>query len=1311
MLQLQTEKIFIILLLVVQNSSHFPSFTNMMQLVVFLLLTFGLAGVSCDSSSPATFYIKPTNATNPDCPSDCPCVTLDHLAVNELSNLKNTDSVTLILLEGVHTSTVTLNFVQIQHVVMISQNRAHLEWADMETPQTLIQLLSSNISVVDVSNLDIKNLAIDGGGTSVLLMQKNSGSWSISFHLVSMLGIIFQIQPLSADATSVVTITSSLFKVSRIEIKLCVYAEFEQNGMQNAMIQQSMVYIKSTRFLTRREIQLSSVVVFSPKFMESQWLLFDLDNVTTSALADSALLPSFPPLYFCDGVTKLQRSSDIYIFSDYVRMTITNCYFFGNKSTAIYAENSLIKITNCTFTGYSQGALIFDGSIELKLLIDNTIVFNNTIRAGELVTAAAGLLISSYGQTDLVNCRFYGNTDLGGNSQIIELIEAGKVNIHSSTFANNNGRVINCKQTDLSFSGVVTFTGNSAHQGGALSLTSISLKLITLVEYTTVNFIHNSASQFGGAIYIDFFPSLILVESGNNNLCCFYGPPNVTSSFKHITLNFWNNSAGKGGDHIYGISVKNYCKIYSESLIEDPWKHVFHIEPNTTLSSVTSDVLRACICDKHGQPQCANLSKIFTTSHAVYPGESFTISAVTVGAEFGTTVGEVYARLLPRSSSTTSYNASLGDSQQHVQRITENDHCTVLHYSLHTRNSYEILYLTVTDWTLYIYGDVNEIESAIEKYRKTEVIPRSLLITPIFINVTIRFPCPIGFTLVGQPPRCDCYPELRRKNIDCKIKNGMGYVSRRGRCWIGMKGEGVIFNDHCPLSHCKSERELLKLENDSDSQCSHDHSGVLCGGCREGYSVAIGSSSCLYCPSNTNSALFLFFVLAGPLLYVLIAALNLTITEGTINGLLFYANIVWIYQTALFSVTTNEALDIFKVLVAWLNLDFGIEMCFIKGLDAFWKSLLQYIFPIYIWLIVYMVVLMYRHTNIHQRFPRISNILGKPTHVLVTFLLMSYTKFARTIIDALQFSTLTNYPSNSKEIVWALDGNVRYFRGKHIVLFILALFATTVSLFFAMLVLIMGFKNNMLAYKHKFTQILKPDRKVVNQIQGELNAEDNYEEGFKATCLAQVHRCKSFIFDIPLPLHDALFALHNNKHKYWLGLMLFVRVALLILFTATSDVNQNLNLFVLLLVATVLLLYLAWNNVYNDRYVQMIEGLALGNMVFCSGGMIYANLQNNEAWKSAIACISAGIAFVQFLGIIVHCTFKQCFKNFKQQIPTQIVAIAPTSDIEEVDSSQNPDQLLNINDWRETGMANGNGVDSECEPLLAHAAPFKHNDI
>ena len=141
-----------------------------MHLAAFILLLFGSCQVSGNLCPSATFYITTTDATNPDCHTDCPCLTLDHLARNELPKLYNTGSLSLYILQGVHNSTVALNFVLIRKVVIFGMKCSN----DLENPQTLIQLLSSNLTVSDVTILEIKCVAIDGGSGSVLEMEKHA---------------------------------------------------------------------------------------------------------------------------------------------------------------------------------------------------------------------------------------------------------------------------------------------------------------------------------------------------------------------------------------------------------------------------------------------------------------------------------------------------------------------------------------------------------------------------------------------------------------------------------------------------------------------------------------------------------------------------------------------------------------------------------------------------------------------------------------------------------------------------------------------------------------------------------------------------------------------------------------------------------------------------------------------------------------------------------------------------------------------------------------------------------------------------------
>ena len=65
----------------------------------------------------------------------------------------------------------------------------------------------------------------------------------------------------------------------------------------------------------------------------------------------------------------------------------------------------------------------------------------------------------------------------------------------------------------------------------------------------------------------------------------------------------------------------------------------------------------------------------------------------------------------------------------------------------------------------------------------------------------------------------------------------------------------------------------------------------------------------------------------------LILVLNLTVAIGTLNGLIFYANIA-----AANSSTFFPSRSILSIIMAWMNLELGIDTCFFEGMDTYWKT-------------------------------------------------------------------------------------------------------------------------------------------------------------------------------------------------------------------------------------------------------------------------------------------------------------------------------------------------------------------------------------
>ena len=248
----------------------------------------------------------------------------------------------------------------------------------------------------------------------------------------------------------------------------------------------------------------------------------------------------------------------------------------------------------------------------------------------------------------------------------------------------------------------------------------------------------------------------------------------------------------------------------------------------------------------------------------------------------------------------------------------------------------------------------------------------------------------------------------------------MGYSNERN-C--------TLVSTNCPLDYCNQESVSFLLTA-SDRQCRLNRSGMLCGGCDNGLSLVLGTNRCAEC-SNVWLTLLLPFTVAGIALVAFLIALNLTVSVGTINGLIFYANIIKIEESIFFP---NGPIPLLSQFISWINLDLGIEVCFFNGMSSCSKAWLQYAFPIYIWLILAAIVIFARFSQ------RLLRLVGSHiVPVLSTLLLLSYTKLIRNVILAMYVTRVSCDTASNELAVWFFDGNIRYLSGCHLPLFIVAL--------------------------------------------------------------------------------------------------------------------------------------------------------------------------------------------------------------------------------------------------------------------------------
>ena len=759
----------------------------------------------------------------------------------------------------------------------------------------------------------------------------------------------------------------------------------------------------------------------------------------------------------------------------------------------------------------------------------------------------------------------------------IQNIESFK--LHSSNIIDNNGTAIYISRSTLYISGAVNVTGIHGHSGGGLY--SDCQSFIHIKHPSQLYLANNTASYHGGAIFVkdcssarpvDCFIQIEgLYKSSNNS---YKVPDNVSVILE-------NNTAEVAGDSIYGGSLETcyleynskdspknidifngiISTVFATSLFQTNFTifEIFKINKGThSISEVTSDPNKICFCDKiFGMDK----SECVIEAHVeVYRGQAFHIPAVGVG-QFNNTSPSIVRTIIP-----SDHTGELGE-RQNVQELGRV--CGFLSYIVRSSEN------------------TTQLQISVESTDSNINLRHPAVISVAFLE------CPPGLELSSDFSVCECEPQLKNYGLICDT--GTWTFNRPASMWIGYYGkEQVVIHPNCPFHYCKSEDTNLSLSN-HDEQCAFNHSGVLCGACQQGLSLALGTSQCLKC-SNVYLLLLIPFALAGVALVFLLLKCNLTVSVGSINGVIFYANIIQANQATFFPHGVHGVSFCSKFLsafIAWLNLDLGIQTCFFASMDAYSKTWLQFLFPVYVWIMVGAMIYGSRYS------PTVFRLIGSnAVPVLATLFLLSYAKLLRTVITAVYSTTLTGRES-STPLVWLVDGNVPFFRGTHIALLLMAVVF--------MLVFIVPFT---------LLVLLGPC----------LQANSN-------------HRVLRKISIKLKPLLDAYQGPYKDRFRHWTGLMLLLRTILFAVFAGNVFGKPEINLFTVDVGIFLLLIYL-WNigRVYKTLIWNITESFYILNLaILTTATLLLKSLgEPSSTSQEIVTDIMVGTAFVVFCAIVLY---------------------------------------------------------------------------
>ena len=696
----------------------------------------------------------------------------------------------------------------------------------------------------------------------------------------------------------------------------------------------------------------------------------------------------------------------------------------SNSSLSLEEYKSEILITNSTFksTGFIfQGRRMYDYEFNSS---------NNPLRSLKPI-----LIVEK--------CKFYNEiSDYEYHSntcrQFTVLNSTDMVSINNCIFKNNYMFLF--MNSYILFSGHNLIVNNSIRNGNPLNI----FYSILLLENNSYLEIRNNSGDYSGGIYGCLPPDKLKLDAtfeylsecerkyvGNQHSRCFFQPVDQygqwlmrsdLSTFNGSIFLKNNTNHIYEGNNIYAGHISN-CTIQTQDgniTTNETYLQNFIKLPSWNPYDIASPPYRLCLCGKNGDlmPKDCNGQ----TNMSLYPGEELIL---------------------------------------HISLLGDYSNKNVLYRIIvEIEGNMDLTMLTIQrKCQEYNVNNYKVINSTIDITLKTESDPFIFLSNHNVshnVHVEVNFHCPPGFvkesSYLQSNEKCSCNSLLNGKGFVCSIDQGLPkYQQMHKYRWIGVRSLFLVISNYCPSFYCdvsELQSNGVTLQDISaehtTKQCNtvNRRRGFFCSECTKGYSTTFGGFKCIEC-SNVWLLLIFIYALAGPLLLTLLFAFNLTIVHGAINGILLYVNIVYLYDDYL----QEHANGILYIVFSLLNFGTGRNVCFYDGMDEFSKTLLQYAFPIYLIILAALIIIGAQVFKL--KLFRVQFISKRCVPVLATIMVLTFTSFvdvcwislraAVTYSVSLQVDDTERVQSHSPELLWFYQPSLGYFRGKHLILGMVAI--------------------------------------------------------------------------------------------------------------------------------------------------------------------------------------------------------------------------------------------------------------------------------